>query len=199
MAGLAAAVASLASSVEGAAVGSGAVARDVAELAAGVALHGLSLAVARKVVWSAALVAGGGAVDVGQAAAETTESATRRGRSTATSAGAGARSRAGTLLVSDSGKERGLSSTYSDVADLSAGVAAASGSTAAQTKSGAVSLDVAETLAVVALLGWRMSVSIRLLCRVRKRIRHTLSSAWVRAVVGLVARLLAVVAQALGR
>jgi len=65
MACLAAAITGLAGGVEGTAVGGGAVAGDVAELAAGVALHGLSLAVAREVVGAAALVAGRGAVDVG--------------------------------------------------------------------------------------------------------------------------------------
>jgi hypothetical protein len=59
VASLAALVASLARRVEGSAVRSGAVARDVAQLAAGVALHGLGLAVARKVVRTTALVAGG--------------------------------------------------------------------------------------------------------------------------------------------
>ena len=56
--GLAALVAGLAGSVQGATIGGGAVARDVAELAAGIALHGLSLAVAGKVVGTTALVAG---------------------------------------------------------------------------------------------------------------------------------------------
>lgn len=51
-------VADLAGGAEGAAVGGSAVAGDVAELAAGVALHGLSLAVTGEVVGAAALVAG---------------------------------------------------------------------------------------------------------------------------------------------
>lgn len=58
VANLTASVAGLASlAVEWAAVRSGAVAGDVAELAAGVAFHSLSLAIARIVVGSAALVA----------------------------------------------------------------------------------------------------------------------------------------------
>lgn len=58
MASLAAAVASLAArSVDGTSVWRGAVTRDMAKLAASVALHSLSLAVACKVVWSSALVA----------------------------------------------------------------------------------------------------------------------------------------------
>lgn len=45
-------------------------------------------------------------------------------------------------------------STYSKVTGLAAVVAAATGGATVQTKRGAVSLDVANALAVVALLGW---------------------------------------------
>ena len=55
--GLTALVASLSSRVQGTAVGSGAVAGDVAELAASVALHGLSLAITGEMVGPTALVA----------------------------------------------------------------------------------------------------------------------------------------------
>lgn len=58
MTSLAASVAGLASSVERTAVRGGAVAGDVTELAAGIALHSLSLAIAGKVVGTTALVAG---------------------------------------------------------------------------------------------------------------------------------------------
>lgn len=68
MTSLAALVAGLASGVERSTVGRGAIARNVAKLAAGVALHGLSLAVARKVVRSSTLVAGCGARTAGEAA-----------------------------------------------------------------------------------------------------------------------------------
>ena len=44
--------------------------------------------------------------------------------------------------------------TYGKVAGLAARVAAAVGSATADAESRAVSLDVTETLAVVALLGW---------------------------------------------
>src|SRR6187551_3134588 len=54
--GLATLVARLPGCVERPAVGSSAVARDVTQLAAGVALHGLGLAVAGKVVRATALV-----------------------------------------------------------------------------------------------------------------------------------------------
>lgn len=57
VAGLAALVAGLAGRVKGTTVGSRAVARDVAELAASIALHRLRLAVASEVVRTAALVA----------------------------------------------------------------------------------------------------------------------------------------------
>ena len=59
MARLAAAVARLSSSVQGSTIGRSTVTGDVAELATGVALHGLSLAVTSKVVGPATLVASG--------------------------------------------------------------------------------------------------------------------------------------------
>ena len=94
VAGLAALVAGLAGSVERAAVGSGAITGDVAELAAGVALHGLSLAIAGEMVGSAALVAGGGTSTANEATtAETTEATTANGGATrghAASRGVGA-------------------------------------------------------------------------------------------------------------
>lgn len=74
VASLATLVAGLAGSVERATVGSGAVARDVAQLATGVALHGLSLAVAGKVVRTTALVAGGGTGAAGEATTAVTAS-----------------------------------------------------------------------------------------------------------------------------
>jgi hypothetical protein len=94
VAGLGTLVADLAGGAEGAAVGGSAVTGDVPELAAGVALHGLSLAVASEVVGTTALVAGGGA---GVALETTTEatleaataSAASGGTSRGTSASAG--------------------------------------------------------------------------------------------------------------
>lgn len=67
VASLAALVAGLASSVQGAAVGSSAIPGDVAELAASIALHGLSLAIASEVVGATALVASSGTRTVGEA------------------------------------------------------------------------------------------------------------------------------------
>lgn len=133
VAGLAAAVAGLASSVQRATVGSGAVARDVAELSAGVALHGLSLAVAGKVVGAAALVASSRARAASETAAEATVATARDASAAANAAG-------------------GVGAGARKVSGLSAGVAAAAGASAAQAQSGAVSLNVAEALAVVALL-----------------------------------------------
>lgn len=97
--GLAALVASLASSVKRAAVGSSAVPGDVAELATGVALHGLGLAVTGKVVGATALVASSGT----GAASETTTAVTT-GKAAAAHGGTTAKSRtdrvgAGALLI----------------------------------------------------------------------------------------------------
>lgn len=86
VAGLAALVAGLSGSVERAAVWSRAVARDVAELAACVALHGLSLAIAREVVGPTALVARSrarSADETAPAAGETSIAATGRNWATA--------------------------------------------------------------------------------------------------------------------
>lgn len=170
--GLTTAVASLSSGVQWTTVRSGAVARNVTELATGVALHGLSLAVTGKVVWTTAFVAGSGAVDRGETATKRTAIATTGCRTTTagarSSSTSGTWSWASTLLgVSDHEEDWKERSTYGNVTDLAAGVAATASWTTAQTKSWAVSLNVAKTLAVVALLG--------------------LGGAWVRAVVGLVA------------
>lgn len=84
MSSLTALVAGLASGVERATVGSSAVSGDVTELAAGVALHSLSLAVTSKVVGTTALVASGRARTTGKAAsAVATGEATTAHRSTA--------------------------------------------------------------------------------------------------------------------
>jgi len=86
---LAAAIASLGTFVsEGTSVGCRAVARDVAEFTARVALHGLRLTVASIVVWSTALVACGGtrnitAVSTTKSAAESTTVTRVRGNTSA--------------------------------------------------------------------------------------------------------------------
>jgi hypothetical protein len=167
VASLGALVADLAGRAEGATVGRGAVTRDVAKLAAGVALHGLSLAVTGEVVGTTALVAGCGAGVAAESTAESTlETAASTG--TATSGGTG--------RGSTSSGSSGVGAVAGKVTGLAAVVAAAVG-TAVQAQGRAVSLDVTETLAVVALLG--------------------LSGTGQRAGARLVAGLLAVVAETL--
>ena len=134
VAGLAAAVASLASSVEGTAVRSSAVARDVTELAAGVALHGLSLAVTGEVVGATTLVASRRTALTSEPTTEASVAATGSTSSTTHS---------------------WVGAVAGEMAGQTAAVAAPAGAGAAQAQSRAVSLDVSKTLAVVALLGCR--------------------------------------------
>lgn len=147
VAGFAAAVAGLAGSVEWAAVRSGAVTGNVSygksvtlhriqttiltELATGVALHGLSLAITGEVVRSATLVASSRASAASEAAPEASITATG-------SASTAAHSWVGAVA----GK----------VASDTAAVAASAGTSSAQSQRRAVSLDVSEALAVIALL-----------------------------------------------
>lgn len=171
--GLATAVAGLASSVKRAAVGSGAVSRDVAELTAGIALHSLSLAITGEVVRATALVAGsrtGTASESTTSTKATSKTATAHRSTTAHRAdgvGASALSKCQFILPTLSL----VRCTHSKMTGLPAVVAAAAGSVAAQAQSRAIGLNVAKTLAVVALLG--------------------LSGSRERAAIGLVARLLA--------
>ncbi|KAL4954916.1 hypothetical protein BDW69DRAFT_162183 [Aspergillus filifer] len=145
VAGLGALVANLASRAQGTAVRSSAVARNVTlsitlvldsqkpqssstyELAAGVALHGLSLAVTGKVVGATALVASG---STRVAAISTTEAAVEcPARCTGTPGSTSGRSRAVTLVTSQSVmfgspkcRDKSLD-TYSKVARLTAVIA----------------------------------------------------------------------------
>lgn len=162
VASLGALVANLAGGAERAAVGRGAVTRDVAELAAGVALHGLSLAVAGEVVGATALVAGGGTGVATESAAESTLETASATTGTAASGGTSGSASSGSSRVCAVALESGYyhfdsipgfeAGTYGKVAGLAAVVATAIRA-AVQTQGGAVSLDVAKTLAVVALLG----------------------------------------------
>lgn len=167
VAGLTTLVASLSGRVQGTAIGSRAVARDVTELAASIALHGLSLAITGKVIRSTTLIARSRA----RATNKSTPAASKSSITTT------ARTNwAATAHVDTSG----VRASASQVAWLTAVVAATtSGTATAQTKCWAVGLDMAKTLAVVALLG--------------------LGGARKRAAVGLVAGLLAVVAKTFGR
>jgi hypothetical protein len=163
VASLTALVASLASRVERATVGSSAVAGDVAELAAGVALHGLSLAITSEVVGAAALVAGGRARAAG-------ESATAA-KATVAAAGNGSTATHGT------GADR-VGAGAGQMAGLAAVVASTAGTGAAQAQGRAVGLDVAKTLAVVALLGLgatRQRAAVRLMAGLLAVVAETLS------------------------
>jgi hypothetical protein len=179
VASLATAVAGLASSVERAAVGCSAVTGNVTQFATGVALHGLSLAIPSKVVWSTALVAGSRtrAASKGAPSAKSTECAAGRTCSSASHASSSA----------------GIGAVAGQVASQATAIASSAGSSSAQAQSRAISLrlsdmhlisytrrtylNVSEALAVVALL--------------------RLGSARMRASIGLVARLLAVIAKPL--
>ena len=134
--------------VDSAAVRGRAIARDVAQLAAGVALHGLGLAVASEVVGPSALVAGRGA-------SIATAVATAHAATAACKASARRAVRAVALCVrSARAFLKGLPSrTHSEVTKLAASIAARVASTA-QAQGGAISLHMAETLTVVTLLCW---------------------------------------------
>lgn len=114
VAGLTALVAGLPRRVKRAAVGSGAVTRDVTELAAGVALHRLRLAVTGEVVGATALVASRGARATGEPATSETETTTAHGGATAHHA-------------------RGVSTRPGKMPRLTAVVAAATGGATAKT------------------------------------------------------------------
>jgi hypothetical protein len=163
VASLTALVAGLPSSVERTAVGGSAVTGDVAQLAASVALHGLGLAIPSEVVRAATLVTGSWARTTSEA---TTAAAVRTRVSAAGNGGAATH------------WANGVGTSTGQVARLTTVVAATASASAAQAEGRAVGLDVAETLAVVALLG--------------------LSGTRKRATIGLVAGLLAVVAESLG-
>lgn len=158
MASLAASIARLAGRVKWPTVGSSAVARDVAKLATGIALHSLSLAITSKMVGSSALVASSRTSTARETASETAVPATGSSRATSHS-----------WIGAVAGK----------MASQTAAIAASTSASTAQAKSRAVSLDVSQALAVIALL--------------------SLGGTGMRASVGLVAGLLAVVAEPLGR
>ena len=144
MPSLAAPVAGLARSVERSAVGRRAVAGDVSEFPARIALHSLSLAIARKVVGSTALVARRG-----------TRTSSTAGKSAAeTSRAAGSEAPARRWSTGAAPAHSGVGAVARKVAGKAAAVAAAARAGAAEAQRGAVGLYVAEALAVVALLGW---------------------------------------------
>lgn len=113
------------------------------QLSACVALHCLCLAITSVVVWSATLVACCSPVIADHPSSEATPISTARSTS-ATCARLRIRVRA----------------IASQVADLPTSVATAAGSTTVQAQGGAICLDMAKTLAMVALLGCCRSVSV---------------------------------------
>lgn len=170
--GLRALVTDLAGRAQRATVGSGAITRDVTKLSAGVALHSLSLAVTSEVVRTTTLVAGGSTRVAAKSTAETTgESSTR---TTDTTASTSTSTRTSTSTSTRSG-----STTVAGKVTKLVAVVATAASTTVQAQCRTVSLDVANSLAVVALLG--------------------LGRTGLRAAAGLVSSLLAVVAKTLGR
>ncbi len=103
------------------------------QLAAGIALHGLGLAVAGKVVGTTTLVAGGRASAASETATEASSVAATGSTSSTTHSRVGA--------------------VAGEVAGDTTAVATSARAGSAQAQSWAVSLDVSKTLAVVALLG----------------------------------------------
>ena len=158
VASLAALVARLAGRVEGTTIRSGAIPGDVAELTAGVALHGLSLTVASEVVGATALVASS---STGTGKATTAEAraavATAHNRAATAHRGhtrdAGHASHAGDTGHTGNGDTRGGRAGAGQVPGLATVVATTAGTGTRQAQGRAISLHMAETLAVVALLG----------------------------------------------
>jgi hypothetical protein len=177
-------VADLAASVAGlslvvrqrTAVGRGAIPRDVAELAAGVALHGLRLAVAGVVVRPAALVAGRRSWGRAVAAAAASSVAS------AAAAGGAISGRAVALSMCKHAARLGDNGTDGNVAGLVAFVATTRPATQAQRW--AVGLHMADALAVVALFSCGQSETCSSLCNAKRR---TLSGSRMGACVALMA------------
>ena len=159
MACLSASVARLAGGAQRTSVGRGTVPADVAELAASVALHCLSLTIPSVVVGPTALVASSGPATAESSTASEPESSTSDGCSPTESACSRA--------------------VASQVAGVAAAVASSSSAGSGKPQSRAIGLNVSETLTVVALFGIR--------------------SPGLGANIGLMARLLAVVAETLRR
>lgn len=108
------------------------------QLAAGIALHGLRLAITSVVVGAATLVAGSSTVG-GNSVVEATAEATTEAWATRTASTRSSHARSWAVA--------------SDVAHLTARIAAAASGASGNAQSRTVSLNVTETLAVVALFG----------------------------------------------
>ncbi len=157
----AAVVADLAGGVQGPTVGGGAVVGDVTKLAAGIALHGLRLAVTGVVVGATALEAGGmaGAASESTAAGATNETTSGDRGSTAHRRHGGGVGASALGTVSTRTSRWGLTErkaqevqSYHQMANLTTIVAASARSVNHQAESGTIGLDMAETLAMIALL-----------------------------------------------
>ena len=149
VAGLAALVAALACRTERAAAGSRAIAGDVAQLATGIAFHGLRLAVAGIMVGTAALVAGCRTRAAGKAS---TAVASKASTTNGSAAAHGTGVLAWVTGVDLAGRVRAGSNK---VTELAAVMAATGLARAAKAKSRAVGLHMAQSLAVIALLRLR--------------------------------------------
>jgi len=131
MAGFSALVASLASNVERSSVWCTAIPRDVTELPTSIALHGLSLTVTSKMVWSTALVA--------SSRTGSTSKSTTGGKSASIST---TRSTNTTARTRNTAWASWAWARTSQMSGLTTVVATAAGSSSTQTQSWAVSLNV---------------------------------------------------------
>jgi hypothetical protein len=142
-------------------------------------LHCLSLAVTSEMVGTTAFIAGSCSRTSSEASPETAaETSTTRGTASSTT-------------------HSGVGAVAGQMAGKAAGVAASAGASSAQAESRAVSLDVSESLAVVALLRcpivspWLLPAHCKPKTEVSRLTSRTLGGAGMRASVGLVAGLLA--------
>jgi hypothetical protein len=126
------------------------------QLAASIALHGLSLAIPGKVVGATALIAGGSSgVSTKSTPVRSIKTSTRSRSTTGSSLHVRVRAIAldAKIVRDDEPLRVQILSTYSKMTRLVAVVAATAWSTTVQTQCRTVSLDMAQTLAVIALLG----------------------------------------------
>jgi len=142
---LAAPVASLPSRAQRTTIGRSAVPADVAQLPASVALHSLSLTVPGVMVWPAALVASGRPSTAEPAPSEPTADADADADAVSSTADT-------TCSPTKCVSSRAIPS---QMAGITAAVAPSTSSCSGESQGGTISLNVAESLAVIALLGIR--------------------------------------------
>lgn len=156
------------------------------KFATSVAFHGLSLTVSCIMVGTSALVTHCSTVGcdtVANTSIATTSWEAARARSAATHAGASGASTWGRTIAGN-------------VPHLTAGITSTAGGTSTDAEGGTVSLNMAESLTMIALFRW---ACVRQHRRGMRWEGLTFGGARMRTLVGLVAGLLAVVAEALGR